>query len=75
MVKHMLTMVENEILNIMNKQQLITKSELSIQLKKDNHNGVDNAVQRLKDMGYIDSVESLGNCLVITQSGIRTLRE
>jgi hypothetical protein len=71
----MLTMVENEILNIMSKRQLITKSELAIQLQKDNHNGVENAVQRLKDMGYIDTVESLGNCLVITQSGIRTLKE
>jgi len=70
----MLTHVENEILSIMSKRQLITKSELIIQLKRDNHNGVEGAVQRLKDMGYLDSVESLGNCLVITQSGIRTLR-
>ena len=71
----MLTFVETEILKIISKRQLITKSELSIQLKKDNHNGIDNSVQRLKDMGYIDSVESLGSCLVITQAGIRTLRD
>jgi len=62
------------VLEIMSKRQLITKSELSVQLKKDNYDGVDMAVQRLKDMGYIDNVESLGNCLVITQSGIRTLQ-
>jgi len=70
----MLTLVENQILSIMSRRQLITKSELAMQLRRDNHNGVDIAVQRLKDMGYLDTVESLGNCLVITQAGIRTLR-
>jgi len=68
----MLTPVENDVLKILSKRQLVTKSELVIQLG--GGNGISTAVQRLKDMGYIDSVESLGNCLVITQAGIRNLK-
>ena len=68
----MLTESERKILDIIAAQQLITKGELKIKLGKEN--GGDVGLQRLKEMGYIDTVESLGNCFVITQSGLRAVQ-
>lgn len=51
---------------------LVTKGELLSAL--DRADGIDIVLQRLRDMGYIDKVESLGICYVITQQGMRALR-
>ncbi len=71
----MLSDVERRILELLSKQLLITKGELVIQLNRERHNGSDISIHRLREMGYIDKVESLGTCLVITQKGMRALNE
>lgn len=70
----MLTDIEREILNIMSNQLLITKTELAIKLSKES-NGINVCIDRLREMGLIDKVESLGICYVITQKGIRAIKE
>lgn len=71
----MLSDVERRILELLSKQLLITKGELVVQLNRERHNGSDISIHRLREMGYIDKVESLGTCLVITQKGMRALNE
>jgi hypothetical protein len=71
----MLSDVEKRILELLSKQLLVTKSELIVQLNREKHNGSDISIHRLRDMGYIDKVESLGTCLVITQKGMRALAD
>ena len=71
----MLSEAEKRILKLMSEKLLITKAELIMSLEKEKHNGAEMSIQRLKNMGYIDKVESLGNCLVLTQQGQRALRE
>ncbi len=71
----MLSDVERRILELLSKQLLITKGELTVQLNRERHNGSDISIHRLREMGYIDKVESLGTCLVITQKGMRALNE
>lgn len=70
----MLTESDKRVLEIFRKNLLTTKSELkrSLQGRED---GTDISIQRLRDMGYIDKVESLGTCFVITQKGMRILKE
>lgn len=65
---------EQRILEILNKQQLITKAELSTMLQKEGMNGAEANVARLKDKGLIDHVQNLGNCIVITKLGIQALK-
>ncbi|UCD07756.1 MAG: hypothetical protein JSW41_02180 [Candidatus Aenigmatarchaeota archaeon] len=67
--------MERRILELLSKQLLITKGELTVQLNRERHNGSDISIHRLREMGYIDKVESLGTCLVITQKGMRALNE
>ena len=71
----MLSEDEKKIMEFMSKQMLVTKSELLVHLEKENYNGTDVSLQRLREMGYIDKVESMGNCLVITQKGLKAMRE
>ncbi|MBL7206691.1 MAG: hypothetical protein ISS36_03775 [Candidatus Aenigmarchaeota archaeon] len=70
----MLTNVEREILTLMSGQLLITKTELAVKLSKES-NGIDTSIGRLRDLGLIDKVESLGICYVITQKGIRATKD
>lgn len=71
----MLSEVEKRILELLSKQLLVTKSELIVQLNREKHNGSDISIHRLRDMGYIDKIESLGTCIVITQKGMRALAD
>jgi hypothetical protein len=71
----MLSYTEKRILEILNQRHLITKGELVREIGREDSNGTDVSIQRLKGMGFVSNVESLGNCLVITQKGIRSLKE
>lgn len=70
----MLTEQEKRILEIVSKQLLITKGEIMSLLNKEKVNGTDLMLQRLRDAGYIDKIESLGTCFVVTQKGIRAVQ-
>lgn len=71
-----LTDMEKKILGIIGKQDLITKSELDIKLRKAGFNGASSAgLQKLIQIGYVNSVESLGNCFVLTQSGSKAFED
>ncbi len=59
----------------MSKQMLLTKSELAVQLQKENYDGAEVVLQRLRELGYIDKIESMGNCIVITQKGLKAMRD
>ena len=71
----MLSESERKIMEIMSRQLLITKGELVMQLEKEKLNGADVSLNKLKNMGYVDKVESLGTCFVLTQAGHRALKE
>ena len=70
----MLSDQEKRVLEVVSKQLLITKGEIMSFLNKDKANGTDITLQRLRDAGYIDKVESLSTCFVITQKGIRAMQ-
>jgi len=71
----MLSEQEKRVLDVVSKQLLITKGEIMSLLNKERANGgTDLTLQRLRDSGYIDKVESLGTCFVITQKGIRAVQ-
>jgi hypothetical protein len=71
----MLSDVDKRVLELLSKQLLVTKGELIVQLNREKHNGSDISISRLREMGYIDKVESLGTCIVITQKGMRALSD
>lgn len=71
----MLTENDKRVLETIGKRLLITKGELSEIMKSGDYNGNGTSLQRLKDMGYVEAIESLGTCLVVTQKGIRALKE
>lgn len=71
----MLSLSEKKILEILSKDLLITKSELVNRLSTEGLNSVELALNRLRQMGYVEKVESLGTAFVITQSGMRALKE
>ncbi|MBI4176285.1 MAG: hypothetical protein HY518_03705 [Candidatus Aenigmarchaeota archaeon] len=70
----MLNDADRRVLEILNTKLLVTKDEVARQLRQDNANGTDLNFQKLKEMGLIEKVESLGTCWVITQKGMRALR-
>jgi len=70
----MLSEQEKRVLEVISKQLLITKGEIMGLLNKEKVNGTDILLQRLRDAGYIDKVESLGTCFVVTQKGIRAMQ-
>ena len=70
----MLSELEKQILEHMSKNLLTTKAELISKVNGNGGNGAELGIQRLKNMGYIETVESLGTCLVLTQSGQRALK-
>ena len=58
---------ERKVLELLKKNHVLTKGEFA-------RAGIANserAIQRLKEQGYITSIESMGNSLVITQKGMR----
>ena len=70
----MLTDQEKKVLEVVSRQLLITKGEIMSFLNKEKVNGTDVMLQRLRDAGFIDKVENLGTCFVITQKGIRAMQ-
>jgi hypothetical protein len=70
----MISEQERRVLEVVSKQLLITKGEIMSLLNKEKVNGTDVTLQRLRDSGFIDKVESLGTCFVITQKGIRAMK-
>lgn len=69
----MLGGTERHILEFLQKNHLTTIPELNTAMQNDGINGVSVALKKLKDFGYIISVESMGNCYVITQRGMRAV--
>ncbi len=67
----MVSDVERKILELASKNLLITKEEITRFLNRDDYNGTDVSVGRLRELGYLEKVESLGTSFVITQKGIR----
>jgi arginine repressor len=67
----MLSEVENRILEFASKRHLVTKGEIADLLQRNACNGTDSSVSRLSEMGYLEKIESLGTCFVITQKGMR----
>ena len=70
----MLSEHDRKVLEIISRQHLVTKIELARKMGKQEYDGTSLNVNRLMEMGYIDQVESLGTCLVITQKGLREIR-
>ena len=72
-----LSETDKKVLRVMSDRLLVTKGELATALKKElkDVSSSDVSIQRLKDMGYVDAVESMGNCYVVTQKGMRALKE
>lgn len=71
----MLTDDERRALEIMSQRHLITKEEIALLANGQGASGFQLNFQHLIDLGYIEKVESLGTCFVITQAGIRAVRE
>ena len=71
----MLTENDRRILQVMSKNLLMTTGELSRSLKSIEPNGGPPSIQRLLEMGYIEKVESIGTTLVVTQKGLRAIRD
>lgn len=63
--------VDRRILDILSGQLLVNKTELA---KKVGLAGIVTSLDRLMNMGFVDKVESLGICYVITQQGIRAMK-
>lgn len=70
----MLSDTERKILEIMSKQLLINKGELVSRLEQAGINGTGLNLGKLLEMGYVEKVESLGVCYVLTQAGQRAAR-
>ena len=70
----MLNNEERRVLEIIDGKLLITEKELISVLERENINEADYAIKKLRDDGFIDRVESLGTCIVITQKGMRALK-
>ena len=71
----MLTDLDRRVLQAMSKQLLLRKAEIASIANLADINGVDVTIGRLSEMGYVDKVESLGLCYVITQKGLRLIKE
>ena len=71
----MLTDLDMKVLTVMSKQLLLRKSEISQMANLVDSSGVDVTIGRLSDLGYVEKVESLGLCYVITQKGLRVIKE
>jgi len=63
--------VDRRILDILSGQLLVNKTELA---RKVGLTGIVTSLDRLMNMGFVEKVESLGVCYVITQQGIRAMK-
>jgi len=71
----MLTDLDMKVLQAMSKQLLLRKTEIARMANLTESDGVDVTIGRLMEQGYLDKVESLGFCYVITQKGLRVIKE
>ena len=71
----MLNFAEKKVLETIKEKLLISKGELSHSLGKEAANGFETALERLKGLGYIDTVGGLTTTIVITQKGLRILEK
>jgi len=69
----MLSDIDRKVLDVVSQKLLITKGEINGMVG--GNGAADVSISRLKEMGYIDKVESLGTSFVITQKGIRAVKE
>jgi hypothetical protein len=65
---------ERKILEIMSKNLLLTKAEISYHLSKEGYDSVDDCLRSLMDMDLVQKVESLGVSFVITQKGLKMVK-
>lgn len=70
----MLSENDRKILQIMDKNLLMTTGELA-RIMETEYNGNASSLQRLMEMGYVEKVESIGTALVVTQKGMRAVKE
>ncbi len=66
---------DRKILEIISKSHLVTLGELGTRLGTNGPNGAATSISRLIELGLVNKVESMGNCIVITQKGMRALKE
>lgn len=71
----MLSDTDRQMLEFFKERHLITKEEIASLTNGHARNGLKFNVQRLVDLGFVEKVESLGTCYVITQAGMRALRD
>jgi uncharacterized membrane protein len=69
----MLTDNERKIMEILRERQIVTKEEIN-RVFRTNGDGVSLSFNRLVEMGYVEKIESLGTCYVITQEGSRAMK-
>ena len=70
----MMSDIERKILQLANKNLLVTKEEIARFVSRENGDGTSAGLGRLQELGYLDKVESLGTAFVITQKGIRAFK-
>lgn len=65
---------EKRVLQLLEKGNVLTKSELLSVLARERLTSGEAAVSKLKSQGLVDFVQNLGNCVVITKKGMRALK-
>ena len=73
----MLSGTEKQVLEFLQNRLLTTSGEISSYVNKQGQpsNGATAAsIKKLMDFGYVQSLQSMGNCYVITQRGLRALK-
>ena len=69
-----LNYADRKLLEIMKGRLLITKAELNQMLNGQSEMSAV-SLERLQERGYLETVESFSNCIVITQKGLRALED
>ncbi len=72
----MLSGTEKQVLEFLQNRLLTTVGEISSHLNKQGQpaNGSAASIKKLMDFGYVQALQSMGNCYVITQRGLRALK-
>ena len=71
----MLNGSERQLLDVICQRMLVTKGELKALVQEPQNGGLEGAIRKLKELGYIEHIESMGTCIVPTQRGIRAVRD
>lgn len=70
----MLNPNERQVLELLKKNHLMTTTEMATAAAREKVDSLDVAVARLRDRGLIDSVQNMGNYVVITKKGMQALK-